>query len=259
MTFKAFINQFKPSQEIADYQAIAEIYDHLMAHVEYDTWADYIMHLLEIYHPKAETVTDAGCGTGSMILELRRCGFRVSGFDKSSEMVRQAQMKTDAPVWQANLVDFHLKEKQDVILCLYDTMQYLDEDEIKTSLRTMADNIKPDGIVIFDAVTEAHVLRFWADATEKDGGDGWDLIRRSWYDRNNMCQHSELNVSFQQTGQRFYEHHRQWIYSLEIWKKLCHESRFEILAMLEDFSLETGSEKSDRIHFVIKRGSCDTC
>lgn len=252
MTFKAFINQFKPVQQKGEYQAIAEIYDHLMAHVEYDTWADYIMSLLDMYHPGAITLTDAGCGTGSMMSELQQCGLSVSGFDKSWEMVRLAKLKTEAPVWQGNLTDCHLTRQQDVMLCLYDTMQYLTRDQIASCLDAMAGNINARGIFIFDAVTEAHVLRYWADTTEKDSGNEWNLIRRSWYDRTHACQHSELDVTFHQTGKRYYEHHHQWIYSLETWKQLCFEAGLEILGMLEDFSMESGTEESDRIHFILK-------
>lgn len=254
MTLNAMLTRLKPSKPVAQYQVIAEIYDAMMTHVEYDTWADYIMHVLDLYHPDGLTLTDAGCGTGSMMLHLQNHGFSVSGFDLSFEMAKKAKEKTGAPVWQGDLLACPLVQKQDVILCLYDTMQYLSEKEIQSCLSQIRENLQNDGIFIYDLVTEAHVLRYWADVTEKDNGENWEMVRRSWFDRSNMCQHSELEIMFPEQKQRFHEHHRQWIYSLETWKRLCAEGGFEILAMLEDFSMDTGSEDSDRIHFILKRG-----
>ena len=46
------------------YQKFAQVYDLLMADVDYEGWATYIQELFSYYGSKPKTIIDLACGTG---------------------------------------------------------------------------------------------------------------------------------------------------------------------------------------------------
>ena len=65
------------------YSALAAIYDHVMRHVDYVAWCDYIERLWDRFCARPRTVLDLACGTGTVALELARRGYRLTGVDGS--------------------------------------------------------------------------------------------------------------------------------------------------------------------------------
>ena len=224
-----------------------------MGHVDYQGWADFIITLFKKYGDNIHNVVDGGCGTGTLASILEKKGYRVAGFDHSLEMIRLAHRKSSIPYWQGDLRSISLCPGWDVFLCLYDTIQYLTPEEIKRMLLEVKSILKEGGILIFDVVTENHVLRYWANYTEIDSDKNWRMIRRSWFDRNGRLQHTEFEISFLEEKKVYQEHHVQRIYKLEEVEQIGEKTGFHILGRFDDFTLNPGNEKSDRVHFVFQR------
>ena len=72
------------------YEAFAACYDALMADVDYETWADYLVSIIGEHGTPEKTLLDAACGTGSVTLPLQKAGFSVLGADASPTMLFQA-------------------------------------------------------------------------------------------------------------------------------------------------------------------------
>ena len=224
-----------------------------MGHVDYKAWADFIVKLFEKYGNNIHNVIDGGCGTGTLISILEGKGYRVAGFDRSLEMIRRAKRKSNIPYWQGDLTSIPLFSDWDAFLCLYDTIQYLTPEEIEKTFREVKSVLKETGILIFDAVTENHVLQYWANYTEVDSGKTWKMIRRSWFERNKKLQHTEFEISFREEKKVYYEHHIQRIYKLEEIEDIGEKAGFNILGRFDGFTFNPGNEKSDRVHFVLQR------
>jgi len=224
-----------------------------MDHVDYQGWVDFIVMLFEKYGSNIHNVVDGGCGTGTLISILEKKGYRVAGFDRSLEMIRLAQRKSDVPYWQGDLKSISLSPGWDAFLCLYDTIQYLTPEEMERMLLEVRSILKQRGILIFDVVTESNVLRYWANYTEVDSDKNWRMIRRSWFERNRQLQHTEFEISLIEKKTVYQEHHVQKIYRLEEIEEIGEKTGFDILGRFDDFTLNPGSEKSDRVHFVFQR------
>ncbi|RMG69283.1 MAG: class I SAM-dependent methyltransferase, partial [Calditrichaeota bacterium] len=76
---------------VAPYSVLADIYDRMMAHVNYKRWAFYLEAIFRREGIRAGNLLDIGCGTGKLVWELHRRGWSVAGCDPSPEMIAVAQ------------------------------------------------------------------------------------------------------------------------------------------------------------------------
>ncbi len=239
-------------KKVKPYEISSIIYDQLMDHVNYKDWAAYIHEIFEKFHIPGHTVVEAGCGTGTLMAALHKLDYRISGFDISFEMVRQAKQKYTLPVWQADLRSFKI-QKTDVILCLYDCVQYLSLDEFPELLSHIFEQLNKGGLFIFDIVTEMHILTYWKHAVDRDEADRYRFTRKSWFDPRNKIQHTEIECYDFISKNAYIEHHRQHVFNLDDLIQTIFDSELSLQRMLADFTFNEGNAKSDRIHFVLKK------
>lgn len=245
--------QRKKTAPVIPYSAIASGYDDLMSHVDYGSWADYLDRLIKRFGKRSRNIVDGCCGTGKMVVELSRKGYEVFGFDLSLEMLHQAGRNSAFFFWQGDLKKLSLKPNWDVFLCLYDSVQYLSVSEIDSVLNEVNRCLVLGGLFIFDIVTEHHVLKYWADYTETMHFRNHEILRQSWYDRPKKILHTVFDVT--KDGAVYQEHHRQSVFSLSEIEDCIRQSKFVLLGMFEDFDFQSGKKTSDRIHFVLRKGS----
>ena len=250
---KELTKWFYREDNVPPYTHLAVAYDDVMNHVNYEKWADFIITLFIKFGSDIYRIIDGGCGTGSLLKVFVRRGMQVAGFDRSFEMVRLARRKVQVPLWVDDLRTFSLNAKWDAILFLYDTIQYLTIEEIQKLLYHVREALRPGGLFIFDAVTEYHVLKYWANYTEKMESHGLEILRKSWYVKNKRSQHTEFKIFDNDHKNIRCEYHVQYIYPFETYIKVSGESGFKFVGQFQDFTLNPGNEKSDRIHFVYKR------
>ena len=147
-----------------------------------------------------------------------------------------------------------LKCNWDAFLCLYDSIQYISKTEIDRILSEVSQCLFPKGLFIFDMVTEFHVLKYWSDFTEiKDFGEK-EILRQSWYNKKKKIQHTVFTVTDRKDQTVYREHHKQHIYVLADIEEKINQSNFVLLGMFQDFSFKPGQNRSDRIHFVLRKG-----
>lgn len=241
-------------KNVAPYTRLAAVYDQLMNHVDYDKWADFVVVLFQRFGSDVCRVVEGGCGTGSLLRALVQRKVRAAGFDQSVEMIRLAREKVRAPLWVDDLRAFSFNGNWDVFLCLYDTIQYLTTEEIQGLLCNVAKVLKPEGLFIFDVVTEEHVFKYWTHYTEKAEYNDQEALRRSWYVKKRRSLHTEFEFMDGDYQNLYREHHIQYIYPLETFIKVSGESGLRFVGQFQDFTLNSANEMSDRVHFVFKRG-----
>jgi len=117
-------------QVVEPYSKLAYIYDEVMYHVDYVGWARYIQKIIRRWHPSAEKILDISCGTGSLLFKLESGKHQLFGFDSSLDMLKFARKKCQVkklaiPLWQGDMISFQLKQKADVIVSLYDSVNYI--------------------------------------------------------------------------------------------------------------------------------------
>src|SRR5205807_9408820 len=113
------------------YRRFARYYD-LIYHglVNYEGDVDFLENVFQRFHIDPKPVLDLGCGTGNHDLPLARRGYRVTGIDRSREMLSLARKKgaTLRPrprFVHADMRSFRLGERFDVAICMFGAFGYL--------------------------------------------------------------------------------------------------------------------------------------
>ena len=99
-------------------------------------------------------VLEPACGTGRLVAEMARRGYRMTGLDlnePSLEFLRQrlARQGRRASVLCADMADFRLPGPIDAAFCTFDGFRHLlDEQSARNHLQCVADHLRPGGIYI---------------------------------------------------------------------------------------------------------------
>ena len=246
------------AQEVAPYAALAAGYDVVMEHVEYGYWAEYVHHLIQQHHPIPQTVLELGCGTGSFALELQPLGgYAYTGTDKSEAMIRVARAKAKleaAPIRfdVADFTDFKVEPPVDVVILLYDGMNYLlEEPQVADLLRHAYEALRPGGLFLFDQSTPANSINNAAYFEDQGEAEGFAYVRTSHYDPEARLHTTAFELTVE--GATYHERHVQRAYTLAEVRALVEASPFEELAAYTDLSTAPATEETERVHWVLRR------
>jgi SAM-dependent methyltransferase len=136
------------------FSASAELYDLL-----YAGFKDYAVEAAELaatirrVHPHARTVLDVACGTAEHARLLTdEHGFRVDGLDLDPNFVRIARAKLPhASVHEADMTSFELRERYDVVLCLFSSIGYVRTlENVRRTLERFRHHLADGGIVLVE-------------------------------------------------------------------------------------------------------------
>ncbi len=247
-----------PVKEVEPYTVLAAGYDVVMDHVDYDGWAAYVFELIETFRPGARTLLELGCGTGSFALALQpRGGFDYVATDQSEAMLKVARTKAaeeEIPVAfrSADFTEFDSEEPVDVVILLYDGLNYLLEKEnIRRMFRCVNRVLTEDGIFIVDQSTPANSAnnaRYF-----RDSGQVSDFAyeRFSRYDPDSRRHTTRFDITVYGTTYR--EEHVQRAYTRDEVQALIQTAGFAIDGCFADMSRQAATEHAERIHWVLRK------
>ncbi|MFC4638650.1 class I SAM-dependent DNA methyltransferase [Deinococcus hohokamensis] len=153
------------------FTALAAVYDAIMADVEYDHWADFVLTYardgrMELACARA---LDLACGTGGFTRQLLQAGLSVTGLDGSPDMLREARRRLPGvPFVEGDLRTFALPERFALITCVFDSLNnLLTPEDLGAALRQAWIHLEPGGLLAFDVNTRLGVRELWeGDAVE---------------------------------------------------------------------------------------------
>ena len=253
------LNWPKKGKTVPNYQRIAVFYDYLMRHVNYPRWFDYITEVFNRHLLHHRSVLEMACGTGIMLEKFAEAGWQVYGFDRSPEMVRvaynrlrQIQHIAQVGIWVGDMRTFALRTPVDAVICLYDSLNYcLHEEDVEKTFACVFNSLNESGVFVFDVVTIRHCRRHFRHFTETDRYGEIEYFRNSYFDAAHSHQVNEFWISVD--GERYYEKHVQRIYPLNTIEALLKKFQWEIIGVFDNFSRKPGTEKSDRVHYVVRK------
>lgn len=253
------INYHKKEQIVEPYSKLASIYDEVMAHVDYKNWSRYIQRIIQKWHPRTQTILDISCGTANLLLKLDLKKYKLYGFDFCYDMLKIANKKCKAlkvsiPLWQGNMISFQIKQKVDVIVSLYDSVNYIiNVHDWRKLFDCVYDGLHDEGLFIFDICTEKNSREYFHNYFEKKSGNGYYYMRESKYDSENKIHSNCFVIHFDFENETYVELHEQKILLLRDVLNLISDTRFNFLAAYHGFTFKPGNEHSLRIHVILKK------
>lgn len=244
-------------QKVTPYSALALYYDHIMEHVNYHQWANYVKILFRYSNRSVRMVGDLACGTGSLLRFMKGFRRKVFGFDLSLSMLNQAQKKLlKIPFTCADFLYLPLKPSSlDAALVLYDSINYLfTDDEIQQFFSDVYLSLRPGGIFIFDIVTPhlcSTVFKHYQEQGMLDENNRYE--RKSFFIDEQQIQINQFKIWIK--GRIYEEEHRQKIWDLDHWQELIKKSPFKLVKIFSNFTLNPVHENSERVHFVLIKKS----
>ena len=143
------------------YQKFSYYYDEIMELIEYDTWVDFVKPFLD----KSSSILDLACGSGTFAISLANQGYKIKGLDLSKEIIDVAKEKsimnhTNIKFDVKDMTNFKYDEKFDVITCFFDSVNFLNKEEIKKMYDSVYDHLNEGGLFIFDIFTKSKINAF---------------------------------------------------------------------------------------------------
>jgi SAM-dependent methyltransferase len=248
------------TKAVEPYSVLAVGYDVVMEHVDYDAWAAYVYELIETFRPESRTVLELGCGTGSFGLALQpRGGYDYLATDRSETMLKVARTKAserDTPLRfaSADFTDFDFENAFDVVILLYDGLNYLlDTREIRRMFGQVEDVLTDDGLFIFDQSTPVNSANNEEYFEDEGQVDEFSYVRRSWYDPQ-TCHHT-TRFDITVYGQTYREEHVQRAYTRSEIQDLIASTGFTVEGGFAGLSRQSATDRAERIHWVLRKDS----
>lgn len=136
-------------RNLDNYEALAYFYDELLGDEEaFNLWYE----ILDKYSSGKKTL-ELASGSGYFLRLLKNKGHDVIGSDLSEEMNEIARLKVDelgVKVLKLNMIDFKMDEKFDNIVCICDSLNYLELNEVKQMFKNVYDHLNPNGVFMVD-------------------------------------------------------------------------------------------------------------
>jgi len=230
--------------------------------VPYTSWAEYVMLLCDVVEHRPERVLDCACGTGNVSFELAAMGLEVTGVDIAPAMIEIARSKATASPYpvrflEADLTSFRLGEVFDTATCLYDSLNYiLDENALLSAFTHIGAHLRPEGVFIFD-MNSVHALT--TDLFTQGNHDPRKSLHYDWranHDPKTGVTTVQMRFDRQEpdgSTTTFNEIHRERAYPLDQILGFLKAAGFRVEKVYDAYTLNHPHDASERWFFVARR------
>lgn len=252
----------------APYSAYAQVYDRIGQRAFGERMAAVVLEVLAARGFVPHSALDLGCGTGSASLGFARVGIETVGVDRSADMLERARHhaeNTGLPVTfiEADMTDLRLAERFELATCIYDAINYLDDQtEVMRFFHSVYRQLETGGYFVFDMNTRARLANSWEQGLVLAGdSDDMYVTYRSWFDPASDASPLVMTAFLRDESgswQRFDEEHveRAWpIEQLGGWLREAGFRVHEVLGYIDATGeiQRPGTETHGRVVFVASR------
>lgn len=203
---------------VPPYSSFSEYYDIYMKHVDYHKWVNFIISRYnEIYSKNPSRILETACGTATMSRLLKERDLNAEACDLVPEMLDIARFyNRDITLFQADMINLNLNKKFDLILCLFDSVNYItSKKDFTEMLKNTTEHLTDEGLFIFDISTYYNSKENFDGFINVEDNQENFLLHRAEFIPRNYTQETELNLF----SQRFNCYLREdEIHVQKVWK-----------------------------------------
>jgi len=239
------------------YSELAEIYDHVMEHVDYISWAHYISSIFQHFNTDVKNILEVACGTGNLAIQLHKLGYDIICTDISFPMLVNAAekfRKHEIPLklFTSHMTGIPLTFKFDAVICIYDSINYLTapEDFIR-AINEVSEVTRKGGLFIFDVCTVKNSEMFFDNNSMVESFGSIKCERFCSFNKTSRIQENHFVIV--KDKKRYSESHYQKIYRLNEIRDMIKHTEFIDCGRYADMTFMPGTEESQRVHFVLQK------
>ena len=133
------------------FNAYASYYNLLYQDKDYAAEVDYIDRLLVRHGLAGRDLLEFGSGTGRHGRLLASRGYRVTGIERSPEMIAQAAVTDGFRCQAGDIRTVRLGQRFDAVLALFHVISYqVTNADVRATLASAAEHLTPGGLFVFD-------------------------------------------------------------------------------------------------------------
>ena len=245
---------------MSQYEKLADIYDYLVAGIDYEEWADYIEQIVDKFSVTAKRIADLACGTGNTTLPLAARGYEVYGIDIAPAMLAKAVQKAreagaNPCFLEQDMRTLELPVPMDLITCYHDGINYIIcPDDLYLVFSRVFDSLRPGGLFVFDINAVEKLSGVSGDTTFVDDTD-LSLVWETSYDRGVEVWEIRLTGFVKKDGlyEKFTETHREKAYKKSEILEFLRNTGFIVLDIYHGFSFAPPGPDSRRVFYVAQK------
>jgi SAM-dependent methyltransferase len=209
----------------------ARIYDAVYASIrDYPREAAELDGLIQKRRPRARTLLDVACGTGSHLEHLT--GYEAEGLDLDPEMLAVARERLPSiRLHEGDMADFDLGKRFDAVVCMFSSIGYVrTEKQLRSAITSMARHLEPAGVLVVepwlapDDWRDRHVGAVFVDEPELK------IARMNVAEREGDVSivDFEYLVGTPEGIERFTEHHELGLFTVEQYLEAFRSAGLEV-------------------------------
>ena len=209
------------------YDYLAYYYDLLLGNEEaFSYW------LNEIESEKFDDVLELASGSGVMAKILKNKGYNVIASDISESMKDAAKLNFDGEYLTLNMIKYNLDKQFDLVLCICDSINYLEEDELDSFFKCAYDHLREGGRLIFDMHNIKRLAEFKDEYIEE--GELEDIQYQWTIMSDDESKTINEHFTFYTSDGMIQEQHTQHVFDQELINQKLINAGFEV-KYIEDF------------------------
>jgi len=234
------------------YEISARYYDELHKN-ESELLAKSLFHYFDCDNNLNFSILDLGCGTGTVLNELKKLGINgfMQGIDLSTKMIKQATEKNRTIDFQVDDVleyDNNHESYFDLVLCTHNVINYLRPDSLKVFFSKIFQALTSEGLAFVDFDCKNDFISLWPNYVQTDKGLDWEVCRSNYYDptlrEGTEKQHWKISSS-KGNSIEITEIHTLYPISPYSLVEVADSQGLRLLEFLDPQSLETRNEPID--------------
>lgn len=227
----------------------------LMPEERTDKEVDFVLSVLQL--KKKAKILDLCCGTGRHTLRIARCGFRITGLDRSSQhldtaaKVATADRLKNVEFVRADMRKIPFTNHFDAVVNLFGSFGYfMDDRENFKVLGSISKSLKPGGLFLLESMNREHAVRDDSNMTWFENEEGI-TINEYWFDVKTDTAHGKW--IWIKDGKRTEGESSVKTYPYSTYERELAKRGLEIIDSFGDYDASEYSHESGRIILLARK------
>ena len=143
----------------------------------------------------------------------------------------------------------------DAVVCTFDGLNYLTQDDLRLTLAAVAGCLRPGGWLVFDLHTDAMMKFTIANPTVAGRSAGNDFVISSVVDSGTRTCDTTIELTRPRDGDPFSEQHRQYFHEDADVRICLEDAGFAVIAVEEEYTHKAADTSTLHATWTARRSS----